>query len=153
MWSILENILDSLIMCSENNNGDILKTVDFVFNNFEINRYIPNDFTSTLCLLISNLYLHNNESTTDQICNEDIFNCYISVINYSYVIYNNIWSSYERRVAKNQFGWNEEESWLLDFNKSELQSLVRVVAMICKDKHENTGLKCLRVIVTSFCDE
>lgn len=28
--------------------------------------------------------------------------------------------------------------------------------MICKDKHENTvveGLKCLRVIVTSFCDE
>ena len=36
----------------------------------------------------------------------------------------------------------------LDFNKQELQSLVRVVALICKDKRENTvieGLKCLRV--------
>ena len=40
------------------------------------------------------------------------------------------------------------ETHLLDFNKQELQSLVRVVALICKDKRENTvieGLKCLRV--------
>lgn len=105
MWKCLESIIDSLIMSSEHTNEDVLKTIDFIFNNYEVNKFIPNDFTSTLCLLINNLYLRNdalNDSKTPK--GEEVFSCYISVINYCYVIYNNIWSAYEAKMAKNQFG-------------------------------------------------
>ena len=61
MWLLLESIINSLIMCGDRKNKEILKTIDFIFNNHAINRYIPNDFTSTLCLLINNIYLHNAE--------------------------------------------------------------------------------------------
>lgn len=43
----------------------------------------------------------------------------------------------------------DDDCHFLDFNRSELQSLVRVVTLICKDRHEETileGLKCLRVL-------
>ena len=33
-----------------------------------------------------------------------VFNCYISIINYCYVINNNIWKSYERRMAHDDYG-------------------------------------------------
>lgn len=105
MWKCLESIIDSLIMSSERTNEDVLKTIDFIFNNYEVNKFVPNDFTSTLCLLINNLYLRNdalNESKASK--GEEVFSCYISVINYCYVIYNNIWTSYEAKIAKNQFG-------------------------------------------------
>ena len=84
-------------MSSEHTNEDVLKTIDFIFNNYEVNKFIPNDFTSTLCLLINNLYLRNdalNDSKTPK--GEEVFSCYM--------IYNNIWSAYEAKMAKNQFG-------------------------------------------------
>lgn len=80
---------------------------------------------------------------------DEVFDCYISIINYCYVIYNNIWSAYEQKMEKNEFGFDWWLILLLDFNRSELQSLVRVVTLICKDRHEETileGLKCLRVL-------
>ena len=43
----------------------------------------------------------------------------------------------------------------VDFNLSELQALVRVVTLICKDQYENTiieGLKCLRVTFHIKCE-
>ena len=62
VWYILENIINCLIISGDHRNVDILQTIDFIFNNQEINKFIPNDFTSTLCLLINNLYLRNEEN-------------------------------------------------------------------------------------------
>lgn len=59
MWEILENLINSLILHGDKKNREILKTVDYLFNSYAINRFIPNDFTSTLCLLINNIYLLN----------------------------------------------------------------------------------------------
>lgn len=62
VWYILENIINCLIISGDHKNVEILQTIDFIFNNQEINKFIPNDFTSTLCLLINNIYLHNEEN-------------------------------------------------------------------------------------------
>ena len=80
--------------------------MDLLFNNYEINRSIPSDFTSTLCLLINNLYLRNDGLTETITAKEpeEVFNCYLSIINYCYIIYNNIWNAYEAKVEQNQFG-------------------------------------------------
>lgn len=55
------------------------------------------------------------------------------------MINNNIWKSYERRMAHDDF----------DFDPAELQSLLRVASLICKDRYEPTireGLTCLRTL-------
>lgn len=59
MWTILENLINTLILYGDRKNREIMKTIDYLFNSYEINKYIPNDFTSTLCLLINNIYLIN----------------------------------------------------------------------------------------------
>ena len=43
-----------------------------------------------------------NVSNVDM--DEEVFSCYISIINYCYVIYNNIWSNFESQMEKNEFG-------------------------------------------------
>ena len=74
MWEILENIINSLILYCDKKNGEILKTIDYLFNSSEINPFIPNDFTSTLCLLINNIYLINEtqETTSTVTKNRDL---------------------------------------------------------------------------------
>lgn len=62
VWYILENLINCLIIAGDYKNVEILQTIDFIFNNQAINKFIPNDFTSTLCLLINNIYLHNEET-------------------------------------------------------------------------------------------
>lgn len=121
MWVILENLINELILYGDKKNREILKTIDYLFNSYEINRYIPNDFTSTLCLLINNIYLVNETQVDTTVVShqrrswfsvrwldigDEVFDCYIAVINYCYVIYNNIWSSYEKKMEKNEFGNN-----------------------------------------------
>lgn len=59
MWTILENLINTLILYGDKKNREIMKTIDYLFNSYEINKFIPNDFTSTLCLLINNIYLIN----------------------------------------------------------------------------------------------
>lgn len=125
----LKNLIDSLILDSHGINPSILQTIDYLFNNYEINRSIPSDFTSTLCLIINNLYLLNDSLTENgnnripmnsgnvnksrKMSNGDdgsakgvdeVFNCYLAIINYCYIIYNNIWTAYEAKMEQNQFG-------------------------------------------------
>ena len=126
IWNHLKNLIDSLILDSRGVDPSILQTIDFLFNNYEINRSIPSDFTSTLCLIINNLYLLNdslteggsfdnsknpgNMNSSKQSSNggtkgvDEVFNCYLAIINYCYIIYNNIWTAYEAKMEKNQFG-------------------------------------------------
>jgi len=59
LWKIIGNLVNSLILHGDKKNSAIIKTVDYLFNSYEINKFIPNDFTSTLCLLINNIYLFN----------------------------------------------------------------------------------------------
>ena len=35
---------------------------------------------------------------------DEVFDCYVSVINYCYIIYNNIWNHYEEKMERNEFG-------------------------------------------------
>ena len=77
-----------------------------------------------------------------------VFNCYISIINYCYVIFNNIWRDYESRMTRDDFGRFQKKSDFAVFDPAELQSLVRVASLICKDRYEppiREGLTCLRV--------
>ena len=131
IWKYLKNLIDSLILDLCGVDPSILQTIDFLFNNYEINRSIPSDFTSTLCLLINNLYLlndsltesgnpnnpnnPNNPSNARKMSNggdnsssikgvDEVFNCYLAIINYCYIIYNNIWAAYEAKMEQNQFG-------------------------------------------------
>ena len=67
LWEILENIINSLILYGDKKNCEILKTIDYLFNSSEINTFIPNDFTSTLCLLINNIYLINETQETTSV--------------------------------------------------------------------------------------
>ena len=85
-----------------------------------------------------------------------VFNCYISIINYCYVINNNIWKSYERRMADDDFGslLYKIKIDAVDFDPAELQSLLRVASLICKDRYEppiREGLTCLRVNLVRSC--
>ena len=136
IWNHLKNLIDSLILDSHGVDPSILQTIDFLFNNYEINRSIPSDFTSTLCLIINNLYLLNDSLTeSDKFGNtkkpdnmnnsrklsnsgagssgsssggvkgvDEVFNCYLAIINYCYIIYNNIWTAYEAKMERHQFG-------------------------------------------------
>ena len=102
MWETLEVVVNNLVMCGEPRNAALLHSIDFVFNNYEVNRFIPTDFTSTLCLLLTNIFLQTQQAPGAP--RDGAFDCFISVINYCYVIYNNVWSGYEKQMRNGEFG-------------------------------------------------
>ena len=101
IWSILENIVNSLVMSREGVSDDVLKAIDVLFNNTNINASIPLSFTATLCLLINSLYLVGNETPGGE---QGVYEAYLSIMNDCYVLFNNVWSGFEARIEQNDFG-------------------------------------------------
>lgn len=97
----MEEILNSLILNADEVSEATMRTIDTLFNNNKINRFIPMNFTATLCLVINSLYLEEAKEAKEE---EKVFEAYLSIINYCYVLYNNLWTDYERRMEKNDFG-------------------------------------------------
>lgn len=97
----MEELLNSLILKANEVSEDVMRTIDILFNNNKINRFIPLSFASTLCLVINALYLKEAAKAAEEL---SLFEWYVSIINYCYVLYNNLWAEYEQQMEKNDFG-------------------------------------------------
>ena len=104
VWSILEEIINSLILNAAEVSEDALRTIDTLFNNNKINQFIPMNFTATLCLVINSLYLEEAKEPKEEKEEKKVFEAYLSIVNYCYVLSNNLWPDYEKRMGRNDFG-------------------------------------------------
>ena len=62
------------------------------------------NFTATLCLVINSLYLEEAKEPKEEKEEKKVFEAYLSIVNYCYVLSNNLWTDYEKRMGRNDFG-------------------------------------------------
>lgn len=104
VWSLLEEIINSLILNAAEVSEDALRTIDTLFSNNKINQFIPMNFTATLCLVINSLYLEEAKEPKEAKEEKKVFEAYLSIINDCYVLSNNLWTDYEKRMGRDDFG-------------------------------------------------